>query len=120
MGISDTLAEEVVAYAPESANERQAWLFLLKLLANRLQTKQDDILSKPGVVALMGPTGTGKTTTVAKLAAQAAQKYGSDQVAVVTIDNYRIGAFEQIATYGKIIGCSVKKAQDANELSDLL
>lgn len=120
MGISNSLAEEVVAYAPESANERQAWLFLLKLLANRLQTKRDDILSQPGVVALMGPTGTGKTTTVAKLAAQAAQKYGPDQVAVVTIDNYRIGAFEQIATYGKIIGCSVKKAQNANELSDLL
>ncbi|MCF2950203.1 flagellar biosynthesis protein FlhF [Paraglaciecola aquimarina] len=120
MGISNSLAEEVVAYAPESANERQAWLFLLKLLANRLQTKQDDILSQPGVVALMGPTGTGKTTTVAKLAAQAAQKYGAEQVAVVTIDNYRIGAFEQIATYGKIIGCSVKKAQNANELSDLL
>ncbi|MGJ8678745.1 flagellar biosynthesis protein FlhF [Paraglaciecola sp.] len=120
MGISNSLAEEVVAYAPESADERQAWLFLLKLLANRLQTKQDDILSQPGVVALMGPTGTGKTTTVAKLAAQAAQKYGPDQVAVVTIDNYRIGAFEQIATYGKIIGCSVKKAQNANDLSDLL
>ncbi len=120
MGISNTLAEEVVAYAPESANEREAWLFLLKLLANRLQTKRDDILSQPGVVALMGPTGTGKTTTVAKLAAQAAQKYGAEQVAVVTIDNYRIGAFEQIATYGKIIGCCVKKAQNANELSDLL
>ncbi|MDU0355683.1 flagellar biosynthesis protein FlhF [Paraglaciecola aquimarina] len=120
MGISNSLAEEVVAYAPESANEREAWLFLLKLLANRLQTKPDDILSQAGVVALMGPTGTGKTTTVAKLAAQAAQKYGPEQVAVVTIDNYRIGAFEQIATYGKIIGCNVKKAQNASELSDLL
>lgn len=120
MGISNSLAEEVVAYAPESSNERQAWLFLLKLLANRLQTKGDEILSTKGVVALLGPTGTGKTTTVAKLAAQAAQKYGAEQVAIITIDNYRIGAFEQIATYGKIIGCSVKKAQNTNELSDLL
>ncbi len=120
MGISNTLAEEVVAYAPESSNEREAWLFLLKLLANRLQTKKNEILSRQGVVALLGPTGTGKTTTVAKLAAQAAQKYGPEQVAIVTIDNYRIGAFEQIATYGKIIGCSVKKAQNASELSDLL
>ena len=120
MGISDTLAEEVVAYAPESADERQSWLFLLKLLANRLQTKHDDILSQPGVVALMGPTGTGKTTTIAKLAAQAAHKYGVDQVAIITLDNYRIGAYEQIATYGKIIGCSVKQAQNSNELTDLL
>jgi flagellar biosynthesis protein FlhF len=120
MGISESLSEEVVSYAPESADERQAWLFLLKLLANRLQTKQDDILSQPGVVALMGPTGTGKTTTIAKLAAQAAQKYGAEQVAIITLDNYRIGAFEQIATYGKIIGCHVKQAQNSNELSDLL
>lgn len=120
MGISEALAEEVVSYAPESADERQSWLFLLKLLANRLQTKDDDILSQPGVVALMGPTGTGKTTTIAKLAAQAAQKYGVDQVAIITLDNYRIGAFEQIATYGKIIGCSVKQAKDSSELSDLL
>lgn len=120
MGISEGLAEEVVSYAPESADERQAWLFLLKLLANRLQTKQDDILSQPGVVALMGPTGTGKTTTIAKLAAQAAQKYGPEQVAIITLDNYRIGAFEQIATYGKIIGCHVKQAQNSSDLSDLL
>ena len=64
MGISESLSEEVVSYAPESADERQAWLFLLKLLANRLQTKQDDILSQPGVVALMGPTGTGTAGTI--------------------------------------------------------
>ena len=120
MGISDALAEEVVSYAPEAADERQSWLFLLKLLANRLQTKHDDILSQPGVVALMGPTGTGKTNTIAKLAAQAAHKYGVEQVAIITLDNYRIGAYEQIATYGKIIGCSVKQAQNSNELSDLL
>jgi len=120
MGISDALAEEVVSYAPEGADERQSWLFLLKLLANRLQTKHDDILSQSGVVALMGPTGTGKTTTIAKLAAQAAHKFGVEQVAIITLDNYRIGAYEQIATYGKIIGCSVKQAQNSNELSDLL
>jgi flagellar biosynthesis protein FlhF len=120
MGISSTLAEEVVSYAPESADERQAWLFLLRLLANRLQTKNDDILSTGGVVVLMGPTGTGKTTTIAKLAAQAAQKYGADQIALITTDSYRIAAFEQIATYGRIIGCAVKKAQSASEISDLL
>lgn len=120
MGISTSLAEEVVAYAPEKADEREAWVFLLKLIANRLQTKPDDILSHGGVIALMGPTGNGKTTTIAKLAAQGAQKYGADQVAVITLDNYRIAAFEQIATYGRIIGCVVKKAQTSEELADLL
>lgn len=120
MGICSELAEDVVSYAPESANEREAWLFILKLLANRLKTTRNDILTQSGVMAFLGPTGTGKTTTIAKLAAQYAKRYGAEQVALVTIDSYRIAAFEQLATYGKIIGCSVKKAANAQELSDVL
>ncbi|WJG08397.1 flagellar biosynthesis protein FlhF [Aliiglaciecola sp. LCG003] len=120
MGISPAIAEDVVSYAPENTDERQSWLFLLKLLSNKIQTTGNAILNDKGVVALVGPTGTGKTTTIAKLAARAAQKYGADQVAMVTIDSYRIAAYEQLATYGKIIGCSVKKAQNAQELSDIL
>jgi flagellar biosynthesis protein FlhF len=62
----------------------------------------------------------GKTTTVAKLAALGAQKYGADKVALITTDTYRIGAYEQLATYGRIIGCSVKQVKDANELAEVL
>lgn len=120
MGISESLAEEVVSYAPENTDEREAWLFILKLLTNRIKTNNDDILGQSGVMALIGPTGTGKTTTIAKLAAQYAQKYGANEVAMVTIDSYRIAAYEQLATYGKIIGCPVKKASNAQELSDVL
>ncbi|QHJ13612.1 Flagellar biosynthesis protein FlhF [Paraglaciecola mesophila] len=120
MGISQALANEVVSYTPADTDERQAWLFLLKLLANRIQTEENNLLAKGGVAVLMGPTGTGKTTTVAKLAAQAAQKYGAENVGLITLDSYRIAAYEQISTYARIIGCSVKKAQNAEELSDLL
>ncbi|TRY29488.1 flagellar biosynthesis protein FlhF [Aliiglaciecola sp. M165] len=120
MGISSKIANEVMSYTPADADERQAWLYLLKLLANRINTSGNAILNEQGAVALVGPTGTGKTTTIAKLAARAAQKYGADQVALVTIDSYRIAAYEQLATYGKIIGCAVKKAQNAQELSDIL
>ena len=120
MGIAPELAQDVVSYAPEQANEREAWLFILKLLANRLRTTSNDILRQTGVVAFLGPTGTGKTTTIAKLAAQYARKYGPEQVALVTIDSYRIAAYEQLATYGKIIGCAVKKAANAQELADVL
>jgi flagellar biosynthesis protein FlhF len=120
MGISQALANEVVSYTPIDADERQAWLFLLKLLANRIQTEENNLLDKGGISVLMGPTGTGKTTTVAKIAAQAAQKYGAENVGLITLDSYRIAAYEQISTYARIIGCSVKKAQNAEELSDLL
>ena len=120
MGISQALAAQLVTYTPADCNEREAWLYLLKLLSNRLTTNNDDILTQQGVVALVGPTGTGKTTTIAKLAARYAQKYGADQVALITIDTYRIAAYEQLATYGKIIGCPVRKAQSGEQLADLL
>ncbi|TPV61912.1 flagellar biosynthesis protein FlhF [Aestuariibacter sp. GS-14] len=120
MGISASLARQLVSYAPAQANERESWLYLLKLLSNRLMTNDDDILTQKGVVALVGPTGTGKTTTIAKLAAKYAQKYGAEQVALITIDTYRIAAYEQLATYGKIIGCPVRKAQSGEQLADLL
>ena len=120
MGISPALSQQVVSFTPADNSEREAWLFLLKLLANRLKTNNNDIVNQGGVVALMGPTGTGKTTTIAKLAALYAQQYGKDSVALVTTDSYRIAAYEQLATYGKIIGCPVKKAASAEQLSDVL
>lgn len=64
--------------------------------------------------------GVGKTTTVAKLAARAAMEYGSDNVALVTTDTYRIGAHEQLSIYGRIMGCPVRVAKDSNELADVI
>ena len=120
MGLSSTLANQLISYTPTQYNERDAWVYLLNLLANRINVTGNDILTAQGAVALVGPTGTGKTTTVAKLAARYAQKYGAESVAMITIDTYRIAAYEQLATYGKIIGCTVRKAQTSEELADLL
>jgi len=120
MGLSQSLAAQLISYTPSHFNERDAWVYLLNLLANRINVTGNDILTQKGAVALVGPTGTGKTTTVAKLAARYAQKYGADSVAMITIDTYRIAAFEQLATYGKIIGCTVRKAQSSEQLADLL
>lgn len=120
MGISTRLAAELVSYAPTDVTEREAWVFILKLLANKIQTPQKNLLQSGGIVSLVGPTGTGKTTTLAKLAAQFALQHGADSVAMVTIDSYRIAAYEQLATFGKIIGCSVKKAANTDELADVL
>lgn len=120
MGLSQNVANQLISYTPTHYNERDAWVYLLNLLANRINVTGNDILTQQGAVALVGPTGTGKTTTVAKLAARYAQKYGAESVAMITIDTYRIAAFEQLATYGKIIGCTVRKAQSSEELADLL
>jgi flagellar biosynthesis protein FlhF len=120
MGISEKLVAQLVSFLPPQANETEGWDYLLNLISNRLHIGGNDILQQSGIVALVGATGTGKTTTVAKLAAKYAQKYGANEVAMITVDTYRIAAFEQLATYGKIIGCTVKKAQTSEELAHIL
>ena len=105
---------------PEDASSNEVQHYIQALLQDKISIGQNEILLKGGAIALLGPTGVGKTTTIAKLAAQFAIKYGPDQVALITTDTYRIGAHEQLATYGKIMGCAVRVAKDADELSQIL
>lgn len=120
MGLSDELADQLASYIPEELPPHQAWPALLDLLSDQIQTIKENVLESGGVVALLGPTGVGKTTTIAKLAARAAMEFGPEQIALVTTDTFRIGAHEQLATYGRIIGCPVRVAKDAEELADIL
>lgn len=82
----------------------------------RIATPQEDVVARGGVYALIGPTGVGKTTTTAKLAARAVVRYGADKVALVTSDSYRIGAHEQLRIYGKILGVPVHAVRDTEDL----
>jgi flagellar biosynthesis protein FlhF len=120
LGLSEQVADQLACFMPEELNSNDAWEGALELLAGQLSTTNDDNLRRGGIVALVGPTGVGKTTTVAKLAAEFAKRHGNDQVALITTDSYRIGAFEQLATFGRIIGCPVKQAKDSDELALLI
>ena len=120
MGIDKDVAEQMACFIPDDVSRQQGWKALLQMVEDQMQTTNNEILRQGGVYALVGPTGVGKTTTVAKLAALGAQKYGADKVALITTDTYRIGAYEQLATYGRIIGCGVKQVKDANELAEVL
>jgi flagellar biosynthesis protein FlhF len=75
-----------------------------------------ELLEKGGVYALVGPTGVGKTTTTAKLAARCVMKHGAGQLALITTDGYRIGAYEQLRIYGKILGVMVHSVKDETDL----
>jgi flagellar biosynthesis protein FlhF len=73
-----------------------------------------------GVFALIGATGVGKTTTTAKIAAAFATQHGSANLGLITLDAYRVGAQEQLRTYGRILGVPVHTAHDRASLEDLL
>jgi flagellar biosynthesis protein FlhF len=73
-----------------------------------------------GVFALIGATGVGKTTSTAKIAAAFATQHGSANLGLITLDAYRVGAQEQLRTYGRILGVPVHTAHDRASLEDLL
>ncbi|WP_413284873.1 flagellar biosynthesis protein FlhF [Vibrio sp. MA40-2] len=120
MGLSSELADQLACYISEDTPPAEAWKELLGLVSDQVSVIQTDILKRGGVVALLGPTGVGKTTTIAKLAARAAMEYGPDNVALVTTDTFRIGAHEQLAIYGRIMGCPVKIAKDSDDLAEVI
>ena len=105
IGFDDAFADQLAGLIPEDMSIHQAMAQLAEVLTAQLKISEDEILRQGGAVALLGPTGVGKTTTIAKLAARFAMKYGAEQVALITTDNYRIGAHEQLQTYGRIMGC---------------
>ncbi|TMM44931.1 flagellar biosynthesis protein FlhF [Colwellia ponticola] len=120
LGLTEQIADQIAGYVPEQADGKQAWQQATQLIAQQINTTQNDIINRGGVVALVGPTGVGKTTTIAKLAAGFSQVHGSDQIALISTDTFRIAGFEQLATYGKIIGCQVSLAKDSQALDVLL
>lgn len=120
IGFEDAFADQLAGIIPEDMPLHQAMAQLAEILTTQLKVGDDEILRQGGAVALLGPTGVGKTTTIAKLAARFAMKYGAEQVALITTDNYRIGAHEQLQTYGRIMGCPVRQVRDAEELAAAL
>jgi len=116
-GFSATLARELLQTLPKGGEE-QARAWMRNTIMQRLQVMQSetDMLDAGGVFALMGPTGTGKTTTTAKLAARFVVRHGADKLALLTTDSYRIGGHEQLRIYGKILGVTVHAVRDAADL----
>lgn len=120
LGFTDGLADQLAMRVLPGSAPYEAWEQIEAALTEQLVAGEDDILRQGGAVALLGPTGVGKTTTIAKLAARFVGRYGAEQVALITTDHYRIGAHEQLQTYGRIMGVAVKQARTYQELAQVL
>lgn len=121
-GFSPRFARELLAELPKDLNAKQALAWVSNCADRSFLTigADSDIVDRGGVYALVGPTGVGKTTTTAKLAARCVLRHGASKVALVTTDGYRIGAHEQLRIYGRILGVSVHLAKDSAELKQTL
>src|SRR5690606_9501805 len=118
-GFSTALLRAMLKRLPEELGARAALQWVRTELETHLPVlRSEDSLWQPGLaLALVGPTGVGKTTTLAKLAARAVRRFGPQRVVLVTTDTYRIGAHEQLKIYGHILRVPVHVVQDAGQLA---
>ncbi len=116
LGMNAAVSRELVNRIPENLSQQHGWNRLLGLLAEAVPIDSDNILSRGGMFALVGPPGAGKTTLISKLAARHALVHGKDSVALITTDNQRVGAYEQLRSFGRIAGIPVWAASNSMEL----
>ena len=117
-GFSSALARRLVEEMPNDMAPIDGRKWLVNAINRRLRTLtgDNDLIDQGGVFALVGPTGVGKTTTTAKLAARCVVRYGAERMALLTTDGYRIGAHEQLRIYGRILGVPVHVVRDSDDL----
>jgi flagellar biosynthesis protein FlhF len=120
LGLAPRLARSLAERVHDVEDLDQAWHKSLHLMAGELRVDDGQLLDRGGVVALVGPTGVGKTTTIAKIAARFALRNGHRSVALVTTDGYRIGARDQLQTYGRILNVPVRTAASPQEMEETL
>ena len=119
-GFSPALIRKLTDGMGPEVTDEAAWVG--NVLERNLLTAEGELPleDQGGVFALIGSTGVGKTTSTAKLAAAFASKHGAMHLGLITLDAYRIGAHEQLRTYGRILGVPVHTAHDRASLEDLL
>lgn len=117
-GFSPTLARRLMEKLPDDAGP--AWIKKVIEYNLRVVKQEESLVTRGGVYALVGPTGVGKTTTTAKLAARAVVRYGAKKVALISSDSYRIGAHEQLSIYAKMLGVEVHSVHNTDELKRTL
>ncbi|GIX22634.1 MAG: flagellar biosynthesis protein FlhF [Gammaproteobacteria bacterium] len=120
VGLGSGLCRQIVAQVGAEPDMERAWRRALAVWAARLRVVDAAAFDRGGIVTLLGPTGVGKTTTAAKLAARFAARHGRQSVLMIANDDRRIGAHEQLLSLGRALGIGVVCAADERDLRDVL
>lgn len=120
MGLSARLCDQLIREMGVIAQTRDGWAKALRLLTHKITEGNDQILGEGGIYAMLGSTGVGKTTTIAKLAARFVMREGRNQIGLITTDCYRIGGQEQLQSFANYLRIPLKVATTAEELKAAL
>ena len=120
MGLSAEIVRPVLQKVANEKDQHKAWRMALAHITHAIRTPNVEPMQEEGVIALVGPAGMGKTTTLAKLAARYVLQHGAQHIALVSMDSYRIGAQEQLKTLGRILNIPVSYVGDGQTLAAAL
>src|SRR6056300_1160825 len=119
-GISTQVARRLIQLVGDVKDVKTAWKYAMGYLSSQVPVMADTLQLEGGVYALVGPTGSGKTTSIGKLAARFVMQYGAVEVALISTDTYRVASHEQLRAFGRILDIPVKILPEGGDLSSLL
>lgn len=120
LGLGPQLVKQLMSGVEPGLAADKAWRNALARLSDALPVLGEELVERGGMIAFVGPTGVGKTTTIGKLAARHVLQHGSSSVALVTTDCFRIAAHEQLKTFGRILDVPVRVVDENHSLEEVL
>lgn len=120
LGICSSISEQLIANVKAGQDAECSWQNLLVLLSKSISTNSENLFNAGGVFAFMGPTGAGKTTSIAKIAARFVIKHGTDSVGLISTDNYRISAQQQLASFARLLGIPMATVSSSRSIDYLI
>ncbi len=120
LGVDSTIAMELADEVPNDCGSQEAMRLIVRRFGERLPLATWDMATTGGIFAIVGPTGVGKTTSLAKIAARFVLKHSVDELGLISTDTYRIGARQQLANFARILRSPMHVAESAQDLRRVL